>query len=354
MPTRSHLPRRMFVSAAVASAALPQALRAADQNTKTTLRFGAYLAPVSHTVTRIINPWIKGIESDSQSRIGFDLYTGGSLGRSPYAQFDLLRAGVADVAFVQPPYTTGQFKQLQILETPLLVRNSTEASLVAWELYRRGLVQGFEDVHVLGFWTAEPGVVFSRLPVSGLDDLKNLKVRSAGRLEGDFIESLGATAESMHPTDVYEALRRHTIDATVQGLVAVNTFQAYRVSTHVINAPFGVVSFALLMNKRAWEKLPTDLQEVITLHSGQRLSLLGGNSYDTRVAEIDKKFRANPALTYVEPSAHDIERLQDAVKPLVDAWVARTPKGAETYEAVKDILANMRSIERPSGVERAS
>jgi TRAP-type C4-dicarboxylate transport system substrate-binding protein len=343
------LSRRSLMATTCGAMAAPALSHAAPTTGNTArLRFGAYLAPVSHTVTRIVNPWIKSISDDSQGRIGFDLYPGGSLGRSPYAQFDLLRAGVADIAFVQPPYTTGQFKQLQILETPLLVRNSTESSLVAWELYRRGLVQGFDDVHVLGFWTAEPGVVFSRVPVKGFDDLKNLKIRSAGRLEGDFIESLGATAESMHPTDVYEALRRHTIDATVQGLVAVNTFQAYRVSSHVINAPFGVVSFALLMNKRAWEKLPEDLQQIITINSGQRLSLLGGNSYDARVAEIDKKFRASGTLTYIEPSEHDIERLQHAVKPLVDAWIARTPRGAETYEAAKEILANLRSVERAS------
>ena len=321
---------------------------AALANGQIRLRFGASLAPVSHTVTRIVNPWIKGITDEAQGRVEFDVYTGGSLGRSPYAQFDLLRAGVADIAFVQPAYTTGQFKQLQILETPLLVHNSSEASVVAWELYKRGLIKGFEDVHVLGFWTAEPGTIFSRVPVKSFDDLKNLKIRSAGRLEGDFIESLGATAEAMHPADVYEALRRHTIDATVQGLVAVNTFQAYRAVSHVINAPFGVVSFALLMNKKAWERLPLDVQELITQHSGQRLALLGGQSYDQRVAEINTKFRALPNLTYVEPSEHDMDRLREAVKPLVDAWIARTENGAETYAAAQEILANLRSRERAS------
>ncbi len=315
---------------------------------QTRLRFGAYLAPVSHTVANIVKPWIKSVEDDAAGKLGFDVYAGGSLGRSPYAQFDLLRAGIADIGFVQPNYTSGQFKQLQILEIPLLTRSASEASVLAWSLYERGLVKGFEDVHVLGMWTAEPGNLFMRLPVKSFDDLKNKKIRSAGRLEGEFISSLGATTEAMHPSDVYEALRRHTIDGTVQGLVAVNTFQAYRVSSHIINAPFGVVSFALLMNKRKWESLPSDIQEVITRNSGQRIALLGGQAYDKRVAEIDKKFRALPSLTYIEPSEHDIEQLQVAVKPLADAWIARTENGAETYAAAKDILAQLRTRERAS------
>jgi len=341
------LPRRAVLASAASlpfAACLPFAARAETHR----LRVSSYLAPVSHTVTSILKPWIKSVEEDAGGRLGFDIYAGGSLGRSPYAQFDLLRAGIAEIAFVQPNYTSGQFKQLQVLEVPLLTRNAVESSVLAWSLYERGLVKGFEDVHVLGMWTAEPGNLFMRVPVKSFDDVKNLKIRSAGRLEGEFVATLGATPEAMHPSDVYEALRRNTIDGTVQGLVAVNTFQAYRVSTHVINAPFGVVSFAMLMNKRTWEKLPADLQEIITRNSGQRLALLGGNAYDKRVAEIDKKFRALPHLTYIEPSDHDIERLQEAVKPLVDAWVARTENGAQTYAAAKDILAQLRSRERAS------
>ncbi|MSQ87327.1 MAG: TRAP transporter substrate-binding protein [Alphaproteobacteria bacterium] len=339
------LSRRSVIASTIAT---PLALGAQIASAQSRLRFSAYLAPVSHTVTNIVKPWIKAIEDDTGGRIGFDIYAGGSLGRSPYAQFDLLRAGIAEVGFVQPNYTTGQFKQLQVLEVPLLTRNAVEASVLAWTLYERGLVKGFEDVHVLGMWTAEPGNLFMRLPVKNFDDLKNKKIRSAGRLEGEFVTTLGATTEAMHPSDVYEALRRHTIDGTVQGLVAVNTFQAYRVSTHVINAPFGVVSFAMLMNKRVWESLPIDLQEIVTRNSGQRIALLGGQAYDKRVQEIEKKFRALPSLTYIEPSAHDIEQLQVAVKPLVDAWIARTENGAETYAAALDILAQLRSQERAS------
>ncbi|MDX2224267.1 MAG: TRAP transporter substrate-binding protein [Rhodospirillaceae bacterium] len=318
------------------------------QSVPSRLRLATYLAPVSHSVARIIKPWMAAIEKDAPGRLSFDVYTGGSLGRSPYAQFDLLRAGVPDIAFAQPSYTTGQFPQLQILETPFLTRGATEASVVAWELCRRGLVQGFDDVKLLGIWSAEPGALLTRVPVAGFADLKNLKIRSSGRLEGEFIESLGATAEAMFPADVYEAMRRHTIHGTVQGLVAVQTFQTYRVSTHLINAPFGVVLFALMMNRRRWDGLPDDLKEIIERHSGQRLALLGGGAYDQRVAEIDANLRAEGRIVYIEPSAQDIDALRGAVKPLVDRWIARTPRGAETYAAVQDIITQLRARERMS------
>jgi TRAP-type C4-dicarboxylate transport system substrate-binding protein len=342
------LTRRTILGAGAALAATSQALAAETRSGEIRLRLSTYLAPVSHSLANIVTPWMKVLDTETAGRLSFDVYAGGALGRSPYAQFDLIRSGVADVGFAQPSYTTGQFKQLQILEAPFLTHNAIEASLVAWELCQRGLVQGFEDVKLLGLWSAEPGQLFTRVPFRTFADIRNLKIRSSGRLEGEFIKSLGASAEAMFPADVYEAMRRETIDGTVQGLVAVQTFQTYRVATHVSTAPFGVVLFVMIMNRKVWDQLPPDIQDIITRNSGQRMALLGGNAYDKRVKEIDAKYRANPALTYVEATPEDLEQLRAATKPLVDAWIARTANGAAVHEAVLDILGQLRQRERMS------
>lgn len=339
------LTRRVALTTVAVAASAPH--RAFGQ-TAVRLRLGSYLAPVSHSVTRILKPWIENIAKDSDGRIGFELFTGGALGRSPYAAFDLLRAGVSEVAFAQPNYTSGQFPQLQIMELPFLTHTSTESAVMGWRLCESGLVSGFEDVKLLGIWSAEPGMLFTRVPIAGLNDVNGLKIRSAGRLEGEFIESLGATAEAMFPADVYEALRRHTIHGTVVGWVALQTFQIYRVVTHVHTAPFGVVSFALMMNRETWESLPKDLQDIMIRNSGMRLAQIGGNAYDQRIREFEGRHRAEGKIKFVEASPGDMEQLRASVKPLIDAWIARTPRGRETYEAALDTLNQLRTRERAS------
>jgi TRAP-type C4-dicarboxylate transport system substrate-binding protein len=319
--------------------------RARGQSTAR-LRLAAYLSPQSHSVLRIVKPWKELVERESNGRISFDFYAGGSLGRSPYTQYDLVRAGIPEIAFAQPNYTTGQFPQLQLLEAPFLARSAVECSVSAWRLCESGIAQGFEDVKLLGIWSAEPGLLFTRVPMTGFDDIKTLKIRSAGRLEGEFIESLGATAESMHPADVYEGMRRHTIHGSVQGWVSLQTFQVWRVSTHVHTAPFGAVLFALMMHKGAWDRLPDDLQEVFHQTGGMRLALLGGDAYDQRVVEIERKHRDEKTLTFVESTEADLERLRSSTKPLIDAWIARTPRGAEAYQSVQDTLTQLRRRER--------
>ncbi len=313
-----------------------------------TLRASAYLSPLSHTVTRIFAPWIEDVEKASEGRIKFETYWGGGLGRNPYKQFDLVKAGVSDVTVVQPSYTPGQFPQTQVLELPFLSRNASEASILAWRLYERGLLKGYEDVKLIGLWTAEPGNLYTTKPISSYDDIQGMKVRAAGRLEGDFVKRLNAVPESMHPADAVEALRRGTIDGTIQGWVSVNTFQTYQHTNYVITSPLSAVAFAIIMNKSAWEKLPPDLQQVLEEAGGLKIAVRGGQSYDLRVIEVAKRLKEEGHLIAVEPNPEEFARLRTYMQPVADAWMARTEGGEATFNAVQEILAELRRRERQS------
>jgi TRAP-type C4-dicarboxylate transport system substrate-binding protein len=311
-----------------------------------TLRASAYLSPLSHTVTRIFAPWIEDVERESGGRIRFETYWGGGLGRNPYKQFDLVKAGISDVTLVQPSYTPGQFPQTQVLELPFLTRTASEASILGWRLYERGLLTGYDDVKLIGMWTAEPGNLYTRTPITSYDDIKGMKIRAAGRLEGDFVKRLNAVPESMHPADAVEALRRGTIDGTIQGWVSVNTFQTYRHTSHVITSPLSAVSFAIIMNKEAWDRLPPDLQGVLKKTGGLNIAVRGGQSYDTRVIEIAKRLPEEGHLDPVAPNPEEFARMREFVQPVAEGWMARTEGGRETFTAAQEILADLRRRER--------
>ncbi len=322
---------------------------AAEQSNETiTLRVSAYLSPLSHSVQNIYKPWMERVSEASQGRIQFETYWGGGLGRNPYKQFDIVKAGITDIGLVQPSYTPGQFPQLQVFELPFMMRSSTEASLVAWRLYERGLFTGFDDVKLLGLWTAEPSNLFTRDPVKNYADIAKLKIRSVGRLEGDFLHRLNAVPEALHPADAVEALRRGTIDGAVQGWIAINTFQTYRETSYVITAPLGTVTFSVLMNKDAWNRVPPDLQTIINENSGTYIALLGGNAYDRLQAEISSRLKTEKHLIFVDADPAELEEMETYVKPIAETWAARTPLGAETYRAIQDILADLRRRERQS------
>ncbi|MEQ9445813.1 MAG: TRAP transporter substrate-binding protein [Rhodospirillaceae bacterium] len=313
-----------------------------------TLRVSAYLSPLSHSVANIYKPWMERITEASNGRIKFETFWGGGLGRNPYKQFDLVKAGITDIGLVQPSYTPGQFPQLQAFELPFMMRSSTEASLVAWRLYERGLLKGFEDVKLIGLWTAEPSNLYTRDPIKSYKDIARMKIRSVGRLEGDFLSKMDSVPEALHPADAVEALRRGTIDGAIQGWIAINTFQTYRATSYVITAPLGTVTFGIMMNKDKWEQVPADLQQIINDNSGDYIALLGGQAYDQKQAEISAQLRADEHLIFVDADPAELEEMQTYVKPIAETWAERTPFGAETYEAIQDILKDLRRRERQS------
>ena len=54
---------------------------------------------------------IRRILKDVGSEVKLQGFWGGSLGKDPFKQFELLKNGVADVAWVLPGYTPGQFNK---------------------------------------------------------------------------------------------------------------------------------------------------------------------------------------------------------------------------------------------------
>lgn len=347
LPTIALLVLCIDLNGALAPAQAQNQTQAENPET-VTLRVSAYLSPLSHSVKSIYTPWMERIEKEAGGRIKFETYWGGGLGRNPYKQFDIVKAGITDVGLVQPSYTPGQFPQLQVFELPFRMRSSTEASLVAWRLYERGLLSGFDDVKLLGLWTAEPSNLFTRDGVTSYEDIKGLKIRSVGRLEGDFLSRLGAVAEALHPADAVEALRRGTIDGAIQGWIAINTFQTYRETDYVITAPLGAVTFSLMMNKETWDAIPPDLQRLIDKNSGPVIALLGGNAYDSEQTKIAARLKAEGHLKFIEADPEKVAEMQTYVKPISDAWAERTLRGAETLQAIDEIIADLRRRERQS------
>ena len=63
--------------------------------------------------SQILQTWIDRIAPQLSDQTSLRLYPGGILGAPP-AQADLVRAGVADIAFVVPTYTAGLFPMTSV------------------------------------------------------------------------------------------------------------------------------------------------------------------------------------------------------------------------------------------------
>ena len=182
------------------------------------IKVGSFVSEQGFGSRFVIAPWIERATKSLQE-IGSDTtikaYWGGTLGKSPFQQYDLVKVGVADIAWVLPANTPGQFPEIEIVELPFFFRSAEEASVVGWKLFEMGLFSGFEDTHIVGFFSGEPASIFSKDPVKTLADLKNKKIRSVWQTQATWLTSIGAIPEAASSSEMNEKLNRGTLSGAI-------------------------------------------------------------------------------------------------------------------------------------------
>jgi TRAP-type C4-dicarboxylate transport system substrate-binding protein len=285
------------------------------------------------------NAALKEIGSEKELKA----YWGGSLGKSPFQQYDLVKAGVADVAWVMSGYTPGQFPELEVVELPFFFRTAREASVVSWKLYEMGLLSGFEDTHLVGMFAGEPASIFSREPISKLEDLKNKKVRIIGATQGMWLKTLGAIPEAAATKDMNDKLNRGTLSAGIQGWSGMKTFKTFGLVDHTVDVPVGTLGFMLLMNKNTWNGLSAGEKKAVQKNGGINIALDSGRAYAKAAKDIRVMIKKQGKHKMVTFSKSQLAAYEKAAQPVHQKWANKNAANKKAYDATISILKEMRS-----------
>jgi TRAP-type C4-dicarboxylate transport system substrate-binding protein len=310
------------------------------------IKVGSFVSERGFGSRFVIAPWIERANK-ALAEIGSDFdikaYWGGTLGKSPFQQYDLVTAGVADVAWVMSAYTPGQFPEMEIVELPFFFRTAEEASVVGWKLYEMGLFSGFEDSHLVGFFAGEPASIFSADPIERLEDLKNKKVRSVGQTQARWLESIGAVPESAGSTEMNDKLNRGTLSAAIQGWSGMKTFKTLPLVSHTVDVPVGTLGFMLLMNKKTWEGLSDAEKKALQDNGGIHIANDSAAAYAKAGVDIRKEVKEAGKHTMINFSEADLARYENQAKEVWEWWADQTPGNRKVFDAAVKLLEEMRS-----------
>src|SRR3546814_4140316 len=135
------------------------------------------------------------------------------------------------------------------------------------EFKRKGL-------HVLfAVITSSYEVMTARKPMTGLDAMKGLKLKTAGGAAADTARTLGAVPVQITSADVYTALQRGTVDGrfgVYEFMPAVNSVDLLQYGT--IGAQVAAFATTAAMSTKLWNKLPRSEEHTSELQSLMRTS----------------------------------------------------------------------------------
>jgi TRAP-type transport system periplasmic protein len=227
----------------------------------------AYFVGDQHAMSQWLIKWANNLEKDSGGRITVKRFPGSQMG--PVQQhYDFVRTGQADVAWFLHGATPGRFPLTELVQVPYLVGSAEIGTKVLNdpELRSKYLDAEHKGVKVLLLLTHQPGNVHTtKKPIRTVEDMKGLRIRFASPTIRDFIAALGGTPVGVLPTEQVEQLQKGTIDGVFIDYggagIAFKMGGVLKYSTEMYSY---VSSFGVAMNPDFWNRLPADLQVIVT------------------------------------------------------------------------------------------
>ncbi|MGF1611537.1 MAG: TRAP transporter substrate-binding protein DctP [Kiloniellales bacterium] len=211
------------------------------------------------------------IEFLTEGRIKIEVFPGGAIGE-PLRVTDSVRRGLAEIGHTWPGYDWGR-------DTTSVVFGGFSGTMddermLHWlyvgggvDLWREWREQEFGVIAFPAYMRTAETFLNSRVPVRTLEDLRGVKIRTAGAWIA-MLEKLGAAPVTSPGAEVYPMLERGVIDATEWGSPWEDTFpKFYEVTDYVIlpGVHQPTAPFELQINKEAWDRLSERDQKLVEM-----------------------------------------------------------------------------------------
>ncbi|MSQ72136.1 MAG: TRAP transporter substrate-binding protein [Betaproteobacteria bacterium] len=301
--------------------------------------------PPTHfqTVSAIIQ-WGQDVEKATEGRVKMNLLPKAVV--APPGTLDAVRDGLVDIAWTVHGLTSSRFVLTNIAELPGNGDNAEATSVAYQRVHERHLAKAGEHkgLRVLALWTHGPGVVHTtKKPITTLNDLVGLKIRSPGGMMLEISKALGVVAVLTPSTEVYEMLSGGIVDGVFFPVDSVASFKLERLIKHVIEIPGGLYnsSFVLMMNEGRFNSLPKRDQDAINAVSGEVTARRVGRSYDAQKDNSLASMKAAGAA-FATASPEFMQSLKAKTAAIEAGWIKEAnARGVDGAKAIADFRAEV-------------
>src|ERR1700744_4813509 len=265
--SRSALPKASAASAGLGSVSAPHLARA--QGAEFSYKYANNL-PDSHPLNARAKEMSAAIKAETNGKFDLQIFPNNQLGsdtdmlsqiRSGGVEFFTLSglilatlvpaASINGIGFAFPDYDTvwkamdgdlGAYVRGEITKANLVVMDKI------WD-------NGFRET------------TSSTKPINGPDDFKGFKIRvPVSPLWTSMFKAFDAAPASINFSEVYSALQTKIVEGQENPLALISTAKLYEVQKYCSMTNHMWDGFWFLMNRKAWQALPKDIQAIVAKH----------------------------------------------------------------------------------------
>jgi TRAP-type C4-dicarboxylate transport system substrate-binding protein len=296
--------------------------------------------PAAHKATLMSAEWAKEIEKRTNGRVKITVFSGGTLS-PPDKCYQGVITGVSDIGYSVLGYTKGRFPLAEVFDTPLGIKSGVVSTNLANAYAKKFQPKELDDTKFMYFHGNGPGLLHTKKPVYNLQDLKGMKIRTAGPMS-KIIAHLGGAPVGMPMGESYDALSKGVIEGILCPMEALEGFKLAEVvkyTTECYGIGYTGIHFTT-MNKDKWNALPPDIQKIINDVNEEWIPKTG-KMWD----ELDrsgKEFALKLGHQMIPLSKAEEEAWIKALEPLFDEYVknmkAKDLPGEEVLKFCMDFL----------------
>ena len=283
----------------------------------------------------------KAITEASGGRLEIKPFVGGSIVPA-YKEVDAVHDNVLQLCYTCPMYNLDKWPAAGLISSrPGALAGE---ALRTWFNYGGGadlmnkMMEGYNVMTFPGALSPLPEEVFfhSKVKFENLDDLKKIKARCMGD-GGEIMKRMGVATVIIPGGELYEAMKRGTIDAFEYSTLASNWNMHFNeVAKYVYISPVRAPSDpqVFFVNKEAWNALPKDLQLLVQTMIDRYTQAQHEFLVYESIQALDK-FKAAGNEVIKVPADVNKALAEEADKFYAEKSKSESPIFAEIYDSMK-------------------
>ncbi len=154
-------------------------------------------------------------------------------------------------------------KEFELFDLPYIFPDKAALDRVTDGPIGRDLLKRLEPKGIVGlaYWDNGFKMMSANRPLRTPADVKGLKMRiQASKALDEQMRALGANPQVMAFSEVYQALQTGVVDGTENPPSNLYTQKMHEVQKHLTATNHGYIGYAVIVNKKFWDKLPADIR----------------------------------------------------------------------------------------------
>ncbi|CAH0355799.1 TRAP transporter substrate-binding protein [Aquabacterium sp. CECT 9606] len=321
--------RRHFLAAAAAIALVPSAFAQAP----IVIKF-SHVVAMDTPKGKAATFFAKRAEELTKGRVKVEVYPNSQLYKDKEELEALQLGSVQMLAPSLSKFAPLGVKEFEVFDLPFIFDDYADLHRVTEGPVGKGLLAKLETRGITGlaYWDNGFKVFSANKPLKAVADYKGTKMRiqSSKVLDAE-MRALGALPQVLAFSETYQALQTGVVDGTENPPSNLYTQKMYEVQKHLSVTNHGYLGYAVVVNKKFWDGLPTDIRGQLTQAITEATKVANDHAFADNQEALAKVKAAGKTEIYTPTPAERLA-LKKALVPVHQQMTSRI--GEETLRAI--------------------